>query len=703
MAGGGGGGGGGGAGGSFSVVVSSVVSGAAYGSYDRTSSLRSHGSHAGSSLGSSHSSGARRPESARHVPPPDVRREAAPGDRDAVDRLHRDLPLRIADPDDGRQVRGEAGEPGVGVIVGRPGLARRRSNERRPGAGAVLHVLLEDLRDHVGLALGHHAAPLRLAPACLGVLAAVAEDDLADRHRTRVHAAPGDRRVAGSEVERRDGDGAEPERRHGQQRRPHSHAPGRGGHVLGADVDRQLREDRVVGADGRVLDRRPAGVGVVVRRHLPRRDVRVRLVVERRRDVVRRRGVDLPHHGSRQHKGLERRAGLPPRLRDEVELVVLAPGGHRRHRANGAVGGVDGDDGGRRVTGLVERLPNGDLCGALEARVDGRIDLQPSRADGVRPVVVDQLVADVTEEVRLADRRVELARTQPEIGAGDGPAELLARDVPVVEHRPQHRVPPRERDVGHDERVVGRRRLGKSGQQRGLTQVQLFRVLREVRLRGGLDAVGAVPEIDGVEPRAQDPLLRPLAVELDCEAGLAQLAPHGPLPRDVEVAYELLGERRPSFDDLTLGEVAPECARDPLVVDAAVPIEAPVLDRDRRPAHPGADLGERDRLPVALGGDRSQRRPVGRIDKAVLADRHRPQDVEVAVRSREADGGDRPCGNGAGAQDQQRSEHYADPARATFPRAHGAYDGDGSPSRDRRNAACGRTATRHLRVRDLEW
>ena len=47
----------------------------------------------------------------------------------------------------------------------------------------------------------------------VGVLAPVGEDDPADRHRLRVDAAGGERRVAGREVERRDGDRAEPDRR----------------------------------------------------------------------------------------------------------------------------------------------------------------------------------------------------------------------------------------------------------------------------------------------------------------------------------------------------------------------------------------------------------------------------------------------------------------------------------------------------------
>src|SRR4029450_12869075 len=143
---------------------------------------------------------------------------------------------------------------------------------------------------------------------------------------------------------------------------------------------------------------------------------------------------------------------------------------------------------------------------------------------------------------------------------------------------------------------VRRRPLGAPSQQCGLANIQLSCVFREVRLGSRLDAVRAIPEVHGIEPRPQDSLLRPLAVELNREAGLAQLAADRSLARDVEVADELLRQRGTAFDDLPLGEVAPEGAGDALVVDAAVAIEAAVLDGNRRAPHPRTDLFERHRL-----------------------------------------------------------------------------------------------------------
>ena len=69
------------------------------------------------------------------------------------------------------------------------------------------------------------------------------------------------------------------------------------------------------------------------------------------------------------------------------------------------------------------------LCaGVLEARIDRRVDLEAARAHAGHAVLGDQLVADIAEEVRLADRLVELAGLQAE-RALRRPVVLLPVDV----------------------------------------------------------------------------------------------------------------------------------------------------------------------------------------------------------------------------------------------------------------------------------
>ena len=203
-------------------------------------------------------------------------------------------------------------------------------------------------------------------------------------------------------------------------------------------------------------------------------------------------------------------------------------------------------------------------------------------------------------------------------------------------------------------RVVQGRRLREAGEQRRLHQRQVLRRLREVRLRGGLDTVGVVAEVDLVHPGGEDALLRPVAAELDRQAGLLDLPLERPLPRDVEVADELLRDRRAALDHLALVQVAPGGAEDALVVDAAVLVEAAVLDGDRRLRHPRADLLQRHRLAVVLGRDRPEQRAVGRVDERVLADRHRAQRRERAA------GLERSGGTERGQADHERDSEQKD-------------------------------------------
>src|SRR2546421_4374670 len=126
------------------------------------------------------------------------------------------------------------------------------------------------------------------------------------------------------------------------------------------------------------------------------------------------------------------------------------------------------------------------------------------------------------------------------------------------------------------EGIEVRRRLRQPREERRLAERELRRRLREVRLSGGLDPVRVVAVVDLVLVRVQDLLLRPALAQLDREAGLLELALDRPLPRDVEVAHELLGDRRAALDDLAVPHVLPESAHNALRVDAAVTVETSV-------------------------------------------------------------------------------------------------------------------------------
>ena len=131
-------------------------------------------------------------------------------------------------------------------------------------------------------------------------------------------------------------------------------------------------------------------------------------------------------------------------------------------------------------------------------------------------------------------------------------------------------------------RVIARGGLDDPGEQRGLPRLQLFdaelvagraaaavvRSLAEVGLRGRLDPVGAVAEVDRVEVGGDDLFLRPLVRELVGERGLAELLEDRAVRLGLQrVLDELLLDRRGALDGAFVADVVDERARDPADVD----------------------------------------------------------------------------------------------------------------------------------------
>ena len=176
---------------------------------------------------------------------PDLGRERASRDGDAVHAAHLPQRVRIADPDRRGQVRRVAVEPGVVEVVGRAGLTGGRAADLGARAGTGRHVLLEDLRDLVCLGVGEHALALGLTQI---LLFAVGEPDAQDRDRLVAHPARGEGRVRVGHLQGRhtSGQSAEPFGRIAVELRRDAHRLRGLGDALGAEVEVELREHGVV-------------------------------------------------------------------------------------------------------------------------------------------------------------------------------------------------------------------------------------------------------------------------------------------------------------------------------------------------------------------------------------------------------------------------------------------------------------------------
>ena len=133
-----------------------------------------------------------------------------------------------------------------------------------------------------------------------------------------------------------------------------------------------------------------------------------------------------------------------------------------------------------------------------------------------------------------------------------------------------------------DEGVVLRGHVRDADDAGALGQRELIRRLAEVGVRGGVDAVAALTEVDLVEIVLHDLLLGVLLLELQRLEDLQQLALHGDVVLLGGVLDELLRDGRAAEVVLHAEEHVHKRARGAVPVDALVLIKALVLDGDGR-------------------------------------------------------------------------------------------------------------------------
>ena len=379
-----------------------------------------------------------------------------------------------------------------------------------------------------------------------------------------------------------------------------------------------------------------------VQLHLERELLGFRAVDVRGRDALAERGDE----GERLH----RRSGLALAVGRQVErrLVVVVAADHREHAA-GRV--VDHDD---RGGGLdpADVVVDGLLGLALEVEVERRLDVQSAAERLAGAVVVDDLLAQPRGEVGrlgLLARGLDVLRVgQRRADAGDLVVVLVLGDRALLEHLREHGVAALEREVRVGARRVGLGRGDDPGEQRGFVGEELGRAavalaaaavvgLAEVRLRGGLDPVRALAEVDRVQVLGEDLVLRPLALEVVRQRRLAELLEDRPaLLRLERVLDELLGDRRRALHGVAGDDVLDHGAGDAHDVDPAVLVEALVLDRDDRLLHRRRDVRRLDEDPGLVTGERGERPVVAVGDDRVLRG-----EVLLAVLELGQVGGDR--------------------------------------------------------------
>ena len=131
---------------------------------------------------------------------------------------------------------------------------------------------------------------------------------------------------------------------------------------------------------------------------------------------------------------------------------------------------------------------------------------------------------------------------------------------------------------GDDRRHITRRRAHDGRKQRRLRWRQRRRVLAEIAAGSGFDAVVAVAKIDGVEILLKDSLLGVALLQAEREHRFAHLPLEGSCRREAHRARQLLRNSAAAFANATGAHVAHGRADDADRIEAAVRVEAAILD-----------------------------------------------------------------------------------------------------------------------------
>ena len=346
-------------------------------------------------------------------------------------------------------------------------------------------------------------------------------------------------------------------------------------------------------------------------------------------------GVDPVGESAHEDERLEGRAGLAVAVGGQVERggVVVRAAHHRLDLAGVVV------DRHQRGAGPDAGQAAGDrvLGRGLKLGIDRRLHVEPAAEHHAGRVLVDQVLGHPGGEVGLLGLhvgRVDLVL----VGQG-GDQRLLVLspgDHLLLEHAGQHEVAPGPRLGRVLDRVVQTRRCDHSRQQRGLRgldvehlarilghhvvfgnglvgeggvlagRAQLVRLVTvtEIGAHGGFDAVRAITEINGIEVLGEYSLLRPFALEVVGQRGLAQLLEHRAVSLCGErVLHELLGDRGTTLNRLTAADVLPQRAGDTRVVDALVLVETAVLDGDHGVLEVRRDVALVDEDAIEVAGE----------------------------------------------------------------------------------------------------
>ena len=503
--------------------------------------------------------------------------------------------VAATDPDGGGKLRGYAAEPLVAPVLGRTGFAGNRLAvvDGSATAGAAGYNALHNIGGGLGQRRVEHlfAGGVGLVDnVAVGILDGLDADCLV------LGAAVGDGGIGLGHLAHGNLFGAKGDGRIGVQRGFDAALLGHIDHLVGADLGAQLGKAGVGGNGEGAGDGTGAVIGAAVVFNLPAVQGNAGSAVQV--GFGRNAGVQC----GKQGEGLERRAGLALCLRCQVVLVAvviaaaderLDVAGVRIYRNHGQL----------KVAGKRFQLGVGGLFGGiLDFRVDRGGNHHAALEHLVGGIVLQQLLAHVAGEVLVLVHAVARAyrrNVQVQLFRLGG-IVLFLGDNAVGKHAVEHQVAALLAVVGVVDGVVVGRALRNADKRGGLGQGKVLGVHGIVALGRGLDAVGALTVVDGVQVHLQDVLLGVDFLQLDGDVRLAHLALQGRFLRFISqdgVAHELLRDGGSAFA-AGMRHIHPHRTGNAHKVDAVVLVEALVFRGNGALGNVVAHLAELDGVAV---------------------------------------------------------------------------------------------------------
>jgi hypothetical protein len=228
------------------------------------------------------------------------------------------------------------------------------------------------------------------------------------------------------------------------------------------------------------------------------------------------------------------------------------------------------------------------IRGLLQIHVERGIDFQSALVDLIGSVFVFQVAANLFDKIRR--ERIGVVGQMQYERSGARVGGLRGGDLAVFQHGIDYQSPSPQGAVRIPDRRIHGRALGQTREQGRFVQSQLLGRLAEVELRRSFEAVDTVAQGNLVGIQGKNLRLGETALDLVGEHGLLHLAMKRAVGRKKKIARQLHGQSGRALHLAARFNVAIGRAHDAPEVDAGMPGDIFVFDRDQGFAQDGRKI-----------------------------------------------------------------------------------------------------------------